>query len=148
MLEGQLSLFVSFGVGAIPRRRTGWIGRSRQPDRYRLDGRVAWSGPELDPRDANSWLVYLTGNIPVGSYESQRSANVGIGHGAIDAGGGYTYSSRASGLSLSAGVGFTYNFENSAPTTGTGSTPTWVGAQCNLYPPAGELALRAMSITN
>jgi hypothetical protein len=57
-------------------------------------------------------MVYLMGNIPVGSYDSQRLANIGIGHAALDAGGSYTYYNTTTGLSLSAAVGFTYNFEN------------------------------------
>src|SRR5262245_60188790 len=39
----------------------------------------------------NNWMVYITGDIPVGAYDPNRLANLGIGHGAIDAGGGYTY---------------------------------------------------------
>jgi hypothetical protein len=36
----------------------------------------------------------------------------GIGHGAIDAGGGYTYLNPASGNEFSGVAGFTYNFKN------------------------------------
>jgi hypothetical protein len=36
-------------------------------------------------------MTYVTGDIPVGAYDSTRLANIGIGHGAIDGGGGYTY---------------------------------------------------------
>jgi hypothetical protein len=61
---------------------------------------------------AHNWMTYLTGNIPVGSYDSQRLANIGLGHGAIDAGGGYTYFNPHSGREFSAVLGFTYNFEN------------------------------------
>jgi len=39
-------------------------------------------------------------------------ANLGLGHGAIDAGGGYTYFDLQAGNEFSAVVGFTYNFEN------------------------------------
>jgi len=62
-------------------------------------------------RGDHYWLFYLVGNIPVGAYDSQRIANMGIGHAAIDAGGGYTYNS-SSGLSLSAVGGLTYGLEN------------------------------------
>jgi len=37
----------------------------------------------------NNFSTYLTGDIPVGSYDSSRLANLGIGHGAIDFGSGY-----------------------------------------------------------
>jgi hypothetical protein len=36
-------------------------------------------------------MTYVTGDIPVGAYDPTRLANLGIGHGAIDGGGGYTY---------------------------------------------------------
>jgi hypothetical protein len=39
----------------------------------------------------HNYMTYITGDIPVGAYDSTRLSNVGIGHGAIDAGGGYTY---------------------------------------------------------
>ena len=41
-----------------------------------------------------------------------RLANLGIGHGAVDAGGGYTYLNPATGVELSGVAGFTYNFKN------------------------------------
>jgi hypothetical protein len=55
---------------------------------------------------------YMTGNIPVGDYDSTRLANLGIGHGAIDTGGGYTYFNPATGYEFSGVAGFTYNFKN------------------------------------
>ena len=39
----------------------------------------------------HNFMTYATGDIPVGSYSSTRLSNIGIGHGAVDAGGGYTY---------------------------------------------------------
>jgi hypothetical protein len=38
-------------------------------------------------------------------------ANIGLGHGAIDAGGGYTYFNQQNGREFSAVTGFTYNFD-------------------------------------
>jgi hypothetical protein len=61
---------------------------------------------------AHNWMTYITGDIPVGSYESTRLANLGIGHGAIDFGGGYTYFNEKTGHELSAVLGFTYNMIN------------------------------------
>ncbi|SEC50870.1 Uncharacterized conserved protein [Rhizobiales bacterium GAS188] len=60
----------------------------------------------------HNFMVYGTGDIPVGDYDSSRLANLGLGHGAIDGGGGYTYFNPASGLEFSSVLGFTYNFEN------------------------------------
>ena len=39
----------------------------------------------------NNFMIYGTGDIPVGPYQSTRLANLGIGHGAADGGAGYTY---------------------------------------------------------
>lgn len=57
-------------------------------------------------------MTYLMGNIPVGAYDSGRLANLGLGHAAIDWGGGYTYFNPQAGRELSVVTGFTYNFEN------------------------------------
>ncbi len=57
-------------------------------------------------------MAYLSGDIPVGSYDPNRLANIGIGHGAIDGGGAYTYLNTKTGTELSATLGFTGNFEN------------------------------------
>jgi hypothetical protein len=60
----------------------------------------------------NNFMTYVTGDIPVGSYEATRLANLGIGHGAIDGGAGYTYFNPATGHEFSVVGGLTYNFEN------------------------------------
>src|SRR5450631_2554431 len=60
----------------------------------------------------NNFMTYITGDIPVGNYSSMSLANLGMGHGAIDAGGGYTYFNPATGHEFSAVAGFTYNFLN------------------------------------
>jgi hypothetical protein len=62
----------------------------------------------------NNYMTYVTGDIPVGAYESNRLANLGLGHWAIDAGGGYTYFDPKTGHEASAVLGFTYNFVNPA----------------------------------
>lgn len=61
---------------------------------------------------AHNWMTYVMGNVPVGAYEAGRLANLGIGHAAIDGGGGYTYFNPDTGHEFSAVAGFTYNFEN------------------------------------
>lgn len=60
----------------------------------------------------NNYMTYITGDIPVGAYQSARLANIGLGHGAIDAGGGYTYFNPQTGHELSGVLGFTYNLKN------------------------------------
>jgi hypothetical protein len=60
----------------------------------------------------NNYMVYAAGDIPVGDYNPNRLANIGIGHGAIDVGGGYTYLNPTTGTEFSGVGGFTYNFKN------------------------------------
>src|SRR5215475_7334454 len=62
----------------------------------------------------HNYMTYITGDIPVGAYDSTRLSNIGIGHGAIDAGGGYTYLNPQTGHEFSGVLGFTYNFKNTA----------------------------------
>ena len=60
----------------------------------------------------NNYMTYITGDIPVGDYSSTSLSNIGIGHGAVDAGGGYTYFNPQTGHELSGVLGFTYNLIN------------------------------------
>jgi hypothetical protein len=43
----------------------------------------------------HNYMTYITGDIPVGAYDSTRLSNIGIGHGAIDGGGGSQRSLKA-----------------------------------------------------
>ena len=74
---------------------------------------------DLEPQTSLRWnfgvhnfMVYLTGDIPVGLYSPVQLANIGYGHGAIDGGGGYTYFNEKTGNEFSAVLGLTYNFIN------------------------------------
>jgi hypothetical protein len=60
----------------------------------------------------NNYMAYVSGDIPVGDYDPSRLANIGLGHGAADVGGGYTYLNPATGTEFSGVAGFTYNFKN------------------------------------
>jgi hypothetical protein len=62
----------------------------------------------------NNFMVYGTGDIPVGDYDPNRLANIGIGHGAIDGGAGYTYLDPKAGHEFSVASGLTYNFRNTS----------------------------------
>jgi hypothetical protein len=62
----------------------------------------------------NNFMIYGTGDIPVGTYNSTSLANIGIGHGAADAGAGYTYLDEKGGNEFSAVAGFTYNLTNTS----------------------------------
>jgi hypothetical protein len=61
---------------------------------------------------ANNWMTYVMGDIPVGAYNSTNLANLGIGHGAVDSGVGYTYFNPQTGHEFSLVTGLTYNFVN------------------------------------
>jgi len=62
----------------------------------------------------NNFMFYMTGDIPVGTYDSNNLANLGIGHGAIDGGIGYTYFDPTSGHEFSFVTGLTGNFANTS----------------------------------
>ena len=74
------------GGGSIPFMRSDSISNT------------AWGFGDLAPQFAVRWNAgvnnymthYITGDIPVGVYSSSSLANLGIGHGAVDAGGGAT----------------------------------------------------------
>jgi len=74
---------------------------------------------DLSPQVSLRWtagvhnlMTYATGNIPVGVYNRSRLSNMGIGHGALDGGAGYTYFNEQTGYEFSAVAGLTYNFLN------------------------------------
>jgi hypothetical protein len=72
-------------------------------------------GPQFNLRwnaGVHNYMTYVATNITTGRYDPNRLANLGIGHNAIDTGGGYTYLNPQSGQEFSATLGFTYNFEN------------------------------------
>ena len=95
------------GVGGVGIERSGQISDALTGfgDLY-PSATLKWNA------GVNNYMVYLTGDIPVGAYNSTRLANIGIGHGAIDAGAGYTYFDPTRGHEFSAVAGLTYNLEN------------------------------------
>jgi len=60
----------------------------------------------------NYFMAYGTGGVPFGEYSKLSLTNLGVGHAAVDIGGGYTYYSYDKGLEFSAVSGFTYNLKN------------------------------------
>ena len=107
---GDVSGTLTASSGGLPVTRQGTIdqGRTGFGDLY-PQATLKWNS------GVNNWMTYLTGDIPVGMYSSTSLANLGIGHGAIDGGVGYTYLDEKSGHELSAVMGLTYNLTN--PTT-------------------------------
>jgi hypothetical protein len=57
-------------------------------------------------------MVYVTGNIPTGTYDPNRLSNLSLGFVAVDAGAGYTYLNPQNGNEFSIVGGLTYNFIN------------------------------------
>src|SRR5262249_13416589 len=57
-------------------------------------------------------MVYVTGDVPVGAYDPTRLSNIGIGHGAVDGGIGYTYFNPQTGHEFSGVLGYTSNMKN------------------------------------
>ena len=60
----------------------------------------------------NNYMAYLTGDIPTGLYSSSNLANIGLGHGVVDGGIGYTYLDQKTGHEFSVVTGLTGNFTN------------------------------------
>ena len=94
-------------AGPIVATRTGSIGDSLTGigDIYPM-ATLKWNA------GVHNFMTYLTGDIPVGAYDSSRLSNLSIGHGAIDGGGGYTFFNPQTGHEFSLVSGFTYNFKN------------------------------------
>lgn len=84
-----------------------------------------------NPGGVHNWMAYVAGDIPVGSYDPSRLANIGIGHAAIDIGGAYTYLNASKGWEFSGTLGFTYNFENTSTdyTNGIDAHFDWAAAK-------------------
>jgi hypothetical protein len=60
----------------------------------------------------NNEMVYVSGNIPSGTYDPNRLANLSFGFTAVDAGAGYTYLDPKTGHEFSVVGGLTYSFMN------------------------------------
>jgi hypothetical protein len=123
--QASVSLLAAYGsnsttlAGTLAGTLTGPLGGSVPFSRFdSIDSSLIAFG-DLIPQFALKWnsgvnnfMTYVTGDIPVGAYDSMRLANLGIGHWAIDAGGGYTYFDPKTGHEATAVLGFTYNFIN------------------------------------
>ena len=80
-----------------------------------------WTATDLFYQGTLKWnqgvhneMVYVTGNLPTGTYDSTRLANLSFGFVAVDAGAGYTYLDPKTGHEFSIVGGFTYSFENTS----------------------------------
>ena len=122
ILGGQLSLDVAAIVGGNSTNLNGTLTSTIGPITTARSGSIGDSVAgfgDLYPKatmrwnaGVNNYMVYMTGDIPVGNYSSTRLSNLGIGHGAIDGGAGYTYFDQTAGHEFSAVGGLTYNLVN------------------------------------
>jgi hypothetical protein len=124
VLGGQLSLGMGGLVGNSNTTASGTVTASIPPFTFIRTDSISQSVTgvgDLYPQatlkwhsGVNNFMIYGTGDIPVGTYSSSSLANLGIGHGAADAGVGYTYLDEMAGREFSAVAGFTYNLINTS----------------------------------
>lgn len=122
VLGGQLAVGVTGLVGRLSTSISGTLTAQVGPIVATREGVLSDSVTgfgDLYPLATLKWnqgvhnfMVYGYGDLPVGAYDSTRLSNLGIGHGGIDGGAGYTYLDPKAGNEFSAVAGFTYNFKN------------------------------------
>jgi len=111
-LGAQLSGTLSATAGGIPLGSLSFSSSDTIND-------MLWGFTDLLPiftlrwnAGVNNYMVYFTGDVPVGAYNPSRLSNIGIGHGTVDGGFGYTYLNPKTGQEFSGVLGFTYNMTN------------------------------------
>jgi hypothetical protein len=133
VLGGQLSatLLGAYGINDTGLNATlsgtlGGLPFMRTIDLQQTTGGFGDLIPQLAIRwnaGVNNFMTYATGDVPVGQYSSTNLANIGLGHGAMDGGVGYTYLDPKTGHEFSVVSGLTGNFEN--PSTNYTSGLDW-----------------------
>jgi hypothetical protein len=105
----SLNGILTASVGSLTTTRPGNISDARDGfgDLYPQTS-LRWNS------GVNNFMTYLLGDIPVGTYDSSRLSNFGIGHGAVDGGVGYTYFTPETGHEFSVVTGLTGNTTNRA----------------------------------
>jgi hypothetical protein len=122
VLGGQFAVGMTGAVGRSSATIDGTLTAALGPFSVTRSGSIAdarYGASDLYPMATLRWnqgvhnyMTYVTGDVPVGTYNPASLANVGIGHGAIDAGAGYTYFNPQTGHEFSAVSGLTYNLKN------------------------------------
>jgi hypothetical protein len=122
VLGGQMAIGMSSIFGRVDTSINGTLTAAAGPFAVSRTGGISdslTSVGDLYPmmtlkwnNGVHNWMTYMTGDIPVGDYDPGRLSNIGLGHGAIDSGGGYTYLNPVTGHEFSVVAGLTYNFKN------------------------------------
>ncbi len=116
---GQFALSMLIPFGKQTATIDGTLSASLGPLSVTRQGSIGDSASgfaDLFPQASLRWnagvhnlMVYATTNIRVGTYESTRLANLGLGFNSWDGGLGYTYFDPTKGLEFSATGGVTFN---------------------------------------
>ena len=104
----------NLGVG-INASLTGPLGRTISggvSDNRTTVSDVFYQGTLKWNQGVNNEMVYVAGNIPSGSYDPNRLANLSFGFTGVDAGAGYTYLDPKTGHEFSVVGGMTYSGPN------------------------------------
>jgi hypothetical protein len=121
VLGGQLTIGAAtvpgnIGVGinaTLTGPRGNTISGSAFDDRFTW-GDVYYIGTLKWNFGVNNFMTYVFGNIPSGTYDSTRLANLSPGFVSVDTGAGYTYLDPKTGHEFSVVAGFSFNGTNTA----------------------------------
>jgi hypothetical protein len=107
-LGGRASLGLGWGFGkmdvtsdATLTGPTGGVLERNVSDTYSgmsdlyPEGALRWND------GTSNYMLYVMGGVPIGAYSADRLASVGLGHGAIDGGGAFTYYDQPNGREVS-----------------------------------------------
>lgn len=117
--QAMVAVFAAPGnvdVG-IDGRLTGPAGNAisgRVTDSRATVSDVLYQGALKWNQGVHNEMIYVTGNIPSGTYDPNRLSNLSFGFTAVDFGAGYTYLDPKSGHEFSVAGGFTYSGMNNA----------------------------------
>lgn len=103
---------VGVGVGATLTGPLGNMVSGVRTDNRTTFADVFYQGTLKWNQGVHNEMVYVTGNIPSGTYDSSRLANLSLGFVAVDAGAGYTYFDPKAGNEFSVVAGLTYSAPN------------------------------------
>lgn len=118
VLGGQPSVSLGFGGGWNHTAADVAVATAGPVAVVRASDTVT-GGLDLFPQAQLAWshghhngMVYIMGDVPTGAYAGNRLSNLGIGHAALDGGGGYTYFDADAGHEASTVLGVTVNGVN------------------------------------